>query len=261
MRTVTAFFQPTELGLVPHADARGPWAEDMMHGRLLAGLAAWAVEREHGDPSFVPARLTVDLYRSPKMEPAGVTTTVVRAGGRVRAVDAKVTVGGVDVARASTLWLKRSDPPADDAPHTAAWDAPDPDTCPVQFGGAFEVRAVDGQGFGALGPRRTWLRDTWSLVDGEPMTPFVRAALAADFASPLANSASRGLDYINADLSLHLGRLPDGEWIGLEVADRVAADGMSVAYARFHDQLGPIGWSTVCAVVNPRMTPTGPPST
>ena len=231
-----------------------------MHGRLLAGLAAWAVEREHGDEAFQPVRLTVDLYRSPAMDPTSVTTTVVRAGGRVRAVDANVTVGGVDVARASTLWLRGAEAPVDDAPHSEPWDAASPDSAPVQFGGAFEVRAVDGQGFGALGPRRTWLRDTWQLVAGEPMTPFVRAALAADFASPLANSASTGLDYINADLTLHLGRLPDGEWIGIEVADRVASGGVSVACCRFHDRTGPIGWSTVCAVLNARMAPSEVPT-
>lgn len=252
---MSAFFEPTERGLVPHPDARGPWAEDMMHGRLLAGLAAWAIERDHGEDAFVPVRLTVDLYRSPTMESAEVTTTVVRAGGRVRAIDAAVTVGGVDVARASTLWLKRADARADDAPHTEPWTATSPDDAPVQFGGPFEVRALDGQGFGSPGPRRTWLRDSWQLVAGDDPSPFVRAALAADFASPLANSASTGLEYINADLTLHLGRLPDGEWIGIEVADRVAGDGVSVAYCRFHDRTGPIGWSTVCAVLNPRMSP------
>jgi hypothetical protein len=85
----------------------------------------------------------------------------------------------------------------------------------------------------------------------------VRAALAADFASPIANSHTGGLDHINADLSLHLGRLPVGEWIGIDVAERVAADGVSVASCRFHDAGGPIGWSSVCAVLNPRMTPGG----
>ena len=75
---------------------------------------------------------------------------------------------------------------------------------------------VSGQGFGAPMPRRSWLRDTRALVEGEALSPFVRAALAADFASPVANSGSHGLDHINADLTLHLGRLPEGDWIGIE---------------------------------------------
>jgi len=89
------FFTATEAGLEPHPDARSPWAADMLHGRLLAGLAAWAIERDHGDPGLQPARLTVDLYRTPPMLPTTVATSLVRSGGRVRAVDAVVLVGGV----------------------------------------------------------------------------------------------------------------------------------------------------------------------
>jgi hypothetical protein len=69
----------------------------------------------------------------------------------------------------------------------------------------------------------------------------------------LANSGSDGLEYINADLALYIARLPEGEWIGLESADRVAADGVSVAHCRMHDETGPIGSSEVCAVLNPKM--------
>ena len=98
-----------------------------------------------------------------------------------------------------------------------------------------------------------WLRDRRALVAGEAFTPFVRAALCADFASPFANSGPDGLDYINADLTLHLGRLPVGEWIGLETNDRVAADGVSVAECRYFDRTGPIGFSSVCAVLTPGM--------
>jgi hypothetical protein len=163
-------------------------------------------------------------------------------------------VGGVEVARASTLWLRETDARRDEAPHSEGWDVPPPEDAPVEFGGAFEVRGIGGRAFGAPMPRRSWLRDTNELVAGEAMSPFVRAALAADFASPLANSHPSGLDFINADLTLHLGRQPEGEWIGIEAVDRVATNGVSVAYCRFHDTIGPIGWSTVCAVLNPRLS-------
>jgi len=56
--------------LVPGAHAQGPWSPGMLHGRLLAGLAALAIERDHGVEGFVPVRLTVDMFRSPSMEPA-----------------------------------------------------------------------------------------------------------------------------------------------------------------------------------------------
>jgi hypothetical protein len=246
-------------GLVPHPDARSPWAADMLHGRLLAGLAAWAIERDHGDPDLQPARLTVDMYRSPAMVATSVATTLVRSGGRVRVVDAMIDQGGVAVARASSLFLRRAEPPElDDAPVTPPWDAPAAEGLGPAFVPAdapFDVRSVTGEGFGAGGDvtRQVWLRDRRPLVPGHDLTPFVRAALASDFASPLANMSTEGLTYINADLTLHLARLPEGEWLGLSTGDRVVADGVSVAECPLHDARGPVGWSSVAAVLNPRM--------
>jgi hypothetical protein len=259
--TEDPFFAVTDEGLVPHPDARGPWAADMLHGRLLAGLAAWAVERDHGDPDLQPARLTVDMYKSPGMVTTGVTTTLVRSGGRVRVVDAAIDQGGVTVARASVLFLRRTEPPAlDDAPRTPPWTAPDPDGLGPTFMPAdvpFEIRSVEGEGFATPGgrPRRVWLRDRRPLVAGSALTPFVRAALASDFASPLANMSTEGLTYINADVSLDLARLPEGEWIGLATGERVVAGGVSVATCLVHDRSGPLGSCSVAAVRTPSMPP------
>ncbi|HEY8548287.1 MAG TPA: acyl-CoA thioesterase domain-containing protein [Acidimicrobiales bacterium] len=257
------FFTATDGGLLPHPDARSPWSPDMLHGRLLAGLAAWAVERDHHDPDLQPVRLTVDLYKSPTMEATTVATTLVRDGRRVRVVDAHLQVGGVEVARASTLFLRRADaaqlPAVDDAPRTPPWDTPPPDALPalpMPSGSVpFEVRAPEGSGFGAPSDvtRRVWMRENRPLVGGTDLSPFVRAALLADFASPLANMGTEGLSYINADLTLHLSRLPVGEWLGISTDDRVAADGVSVAQCPIHDTEGPVGWSSVSAVLTPAM--------
>jgi hypothetical protein len=255
-----AFFSATAGGLEPHPDARAPWSADMLHGRLLAGLAAWSIERDHGDDGFAPVRLTVDLYRAPAMQRTTVETTAVRSGGRVRVADALLHVGGVEVARASTLWLRRGEVPDGDeeVPVTPPWDAPPPVASTpegIRADPGFELAPAGGLGFGEVGsgPRRAWLRDRRELVAGVALTPFVRAALLADFASPFANAGPHGLDYINADMTLHLGRLPLGEWIGIESDDRVADEGVSVVQCRYYDEEGAIGWSSACAVLNPRM--------
>jgi hypothetical protein len=237
----------------------------MLHGRLLAGLAAWAIERDQDDPELQPARLTIDMYRSPAMRPTTVTTTLVRRGGRVRVLDATIDQGNVTVARASALFLRRAEPPPlDDAPITPPWTAPAPDDMGPMFMPAdipFDLRSIEGEGFGAPdGARRqVWLRDRRPLVPGQELTPFVRAALASDFASPLANMSTEGLAYINADITLHLARLPEGEWIGLATGNRVVSEGVSVAACPLHDRRGPIGSSSIAAVLTPRM-PTPPPS-
>jgi hypothetical protein len=255
---VEPFFVPSERGLLPGAKAVGPWATDMLHGRLLAGLAAWAIERDHGMDGFVPTRLTVDMFRNPPMEPAEVVTTLVRGGRRVRAMDALVRMGGKEVSRASALFLATGEDPVDDPVAVSPiWNAPPADelTADLDDDGSFDVVSPADRGFGTPGARQAWIRDRRQLILGVELTPFVRAALAADLASPLANFGAEGLDFINADLSLHLGRLPEGEWIGTETAHRVAASGVSVAVCTLHDHRGPIGASTVCAVRNPRMAP------
>jgi len=192
------------------------------------------------------------------MEPAEVVTTLVRGGRRVRAMDAVVRMGGTDVSRASALFLATGDDPEDHpVPVSPPWDAAPADELAIDMDDdeSFEVVSPADRGFGTPGVRQAWIRDRRQLVRGVELTPFVRAALAADLASPLANFGAEGLDYINADLTLYLGRLPEGEWIGTETAHRVAGDGVSVAVCTLHDHRGPIGTSTVCAVRNPRMAP------
>ena len=95
-----------------------------------------------------------------------------------------------------------------------------------------------------------WSRDNRPLVAGEPLTPLVRAALSADLPNPLANAGAEGLSFINADLTLFLARPPGSDWIGLEVADHLAADGLAIGTCTLYDLDGPIGWSSVCAVAN-----------
>jgi hypothetical protein len=90
------------------------------------------------------------------------------------------------------------------------------------------------------------------LIEGEPMTPFVRVALAADFASPFANSGDKGLAWINTDITLYLHRMPATEWIGFEVKNHGATDGVAIGECWLHDEQGPIGTSTVAALAQSR---------
>lgn len=258
-----AFLSPSGDGLVPAPHARSPWGTDMLHGRLLGGLLARAVEREHGEPWLHVARLTVDLFRSTPLVPVQVVTSRVRDGRRIRVVDATVLTADGPGARASAVLLRRGDQPAGAVPATPPWDVPGPDRlgpAPQRPGAArrvpWDTWLLDADGKPASGwnaghPRRAWLRETHELVAGEPLTPLVRAALAADFASPLAHAGTAGLQYINADYTLALSREPLGDAIGLESAGHLGQDGTAVGHCTMYDSSGPIGYCTVTALANP----------
>jgi hypothetical protein len=225
----------------------------MLHGRFLAGIAARAAEAAHGDDAFHPVRLTIDLLKAPPMEAIVTASERIRDGGRVRVVDVVSRSGGAEVSRARVLMLRTSDASIGPIWSPEPWDAPHPDELdpPVEFGGPdspWQFRVEPERGMGALAPKRMWLRDTWPLVAGEPLSPFVRVAMVADFASPLGNSGPGGLDLINADITLLIARLPRSEWIGFEVVAHEHEAGVAIAACSVHDLHGAVGTSSVAAV-------------
>ena len=83
-------------------------------------------------------------------------------------------------------------------------------------------------GFRELGPATVWMRMRQPLVAGEEPSPLQRLLAAADS----GNGVSATLDlaghlFINVDLTVHLIRLPVGEWVCLDaitVPERPASD-------------------------------------
>jgi hypothetical protein len=113
--------------------------------------------------------------------------------------------------------------------------------------GKWTVRPIVGT-MGTVGPRRLWMREVRDLVEGAPLTPFVRVAVAADFASPFANAGDQGLATSTATSLVSAS--PAGEGM-----DRLRG-GQSPRHRRrrdrrmllLYDQQGPIGTSTVAAL-------------
>jgi hypothetical protein len=253
------FFTVAGEELIPAPHARGPWAPDMMHGRLLGGLMARAIELEHADEHLHVARFTVDLFRRAGVVPLRVTTTRVRDGGRVRVVDARVTTSDSEVARASAVLLRRGPAPPGEVWGTPGWDAPEPGALgPPLTGTPFHLwlMTADDAATGVWETakrRRAWVREAHELVAGESVSPFVRVALAADLTSPLTLFGTAGLWYINADYTLTLGRLPAGDVIGFESGGQLSDDGVAVANSTLYDSAGPIGYCAVTAVAAQRL--------
>ena len=248
-------FRLTGEGLVPDPSSHAPWSTDMLHGRLIGGLAARAIEAAAGSRDRRVARLTVDLFRPAGMSPVAITTETVRTGRRIEVVDAVVFSEGNPVARATGVVLATGDDPPGSIwrPERSEWPDPGPAVEASDEGG-WLLRWVDG-GFGTAERTRVWTNDTVPLVDDEPMSPLVRAAVSSDLACPIANSSDDGLHYINADYTLAIARHPAGEWIGLEVAQQIASDGIAVASCTLVDTTGPFATSTGSSLTRPPMRP------
>jgi hypothetical protein len=244
-------FLPTRAGI-------GPWTATSLHGRLIIGLLGAEIERQYRTPDYMPARLTVDMYRLPDLSPVEVVTRVVKDGYRIKVVDAEFISGGESAGRATCQLLRRTENPPGVVWTPEPWDAPKPaDIAPPTdqrgaMGGMWQVRPIAGA-FGQVGmPRRLWMAEVRELVEGEPFTPFARVATAADFVSPFANSGDQGLGYINSDATVYLFREPVSEWIGFDVTNHGAEAGVSIAECRLYDEAGAIGSASCTALAQKR---------
>ncbi|WP_099021601.1 thioesterase family protein [Mycolicibacterium palauense] len=262
--SLTPFFVPDGDTFVPHEVAQGGWGPTL-GGQVVGGLLARAVEGRRADPELVPARLTVDILRRVATEPVTVDAEVLRVGRRMQAIDAVMTQRGETVARASALYLRGGEQPPETPWSTPVSIPPLPaeperfDTSVPMFIRAYG-RDPDHGGGGFEwqhdGPRYAWLREIRALVDGEEISPFVRAAMAVDVTASMTNFTTAGLGFINADYTLTLCRLPEGPYIGLAALTHCSAGGVATGTAALFDTVGQIGAGVTTSVSNPHFAGT-----
>jgi hypothetical protein len=255
--TTEAFFRQQGTAYLPTRKSVGPWSDTMLHGRVIIALLAHQIERNHGDAAMMPARLTVDMYRAPDFSPIEITTRIVRHGYRIKVIDAEFLSGGVSAGRATCQLLRKTENAPGNVWSPPNWNVPPPDAPTLRNDGVdapWEIRGITGA-FGSAERRRVWMRETRELVEGVPLTPWMRAALIADFASPCAHAGDLGLGYINTDVTQYLHRLPRGEWIGMETTNHQASDGIGVGECFIYDEAGSIGSCSVAALAQKMMPP------
>ena len=246
---------------LPQPCGRGPWNPKSLHGRVIIGLLGHALEATFGSADFIPARLTVDMYKLPGFDPIEVKTHLTRESGRLRMTEAEFISGGVSMAKATCQFLRVTEAPEGDVWGPGNWEAPLPETIAAPdphsgpMGRMWATRPVVG-GFGSPGKaRQTWMSEVREVVGGAPLTPFQRVAVACDFVSPFAHASASGLGYINTDVTLYLHRMPVGEWIGFEKTDHQATAGIAVGECRLYDREGPIGLGACAALGQRRLPP------
>jgi hypothetical protein len=264
--TPQALFQPLGDLFMPTELTRTGWVADAQHGGPPSALLARAVERVPAPAPMQEVRITFDLMRVVPMTPLAVRTEIAREGKRIQIVTASLLAEDKEVARATTLRIRRGDfelpaPPPDD------WELPTPpDTAPslrptdwptdmreltrYHLHGV-EIRSFDNS-FWTAGRGLSWIKLLYPVVAGEEPSPLVRAAAVAD----IGNGNSSVLDpaeylFVNPDVTLYLHRHPVGEWIGMDSIARQHATGIGIADTLLFDELGPVGRVTQAQLIEP----------
>lgn len=244
--------------LHPEPIASSGWSEDQMRGMAVSGALARATERVLsgvGIERVRPSRVTIDLFKPALMIPTIIETKIVRRGRRLCLIDATCIQAGAPVARSITLCLQGSGTPSG-----AVWSPdhdfapPPPELKPESDDLRLYFSEETGWTITSAAPASAVRRRSWHfgmpIVVGEIVTPFQMAVCVADVTNVVCNWGAGGLQFINADVTVALSRLPIELQFGLSAIDRSEADGISVGTAALFDRHGVFGTTTILGLAN-----------
>jgi hypothetical protein len=213
-----------------------------------------------GSEPLQAVRVTLDLVRPVPLGALSVSAETLRKGKSTALLAATLRAGEKELVRATGLFLRRTElalpplPRLEEPPRA-------PEECPAQnfpfflqsvgYHTAMESRVAKGR-FGE-GAMTLWMRMRHPLVPGEEPSPLQRVLIAADS----GNGVSFALDpkhwtFVNPDLTIHLHRLPEGEWVALDARTVVQPSGAGLAESLLHDRRGPLGRSLQSLMVEKR---------
>ena len=268
----TAFYAECGDLFVSTELTRGPWDGESQHAGPPSALIGREIARLDGigsgpDDRFV-VRVTFEILRPVPIAPLRVSAEVIRPGRRVELVDATLAdEAGEPLVRARAWRILRGDveiadglagadafgAPARAGRPTGEVGPPDPPGAlessaeffptghDVGYHSAMEYRFAAGA-FLEPGPATTWLRMRHPLVEGEEPDPLTRVLIAADTGNGISNTLDfRRYLFINVDLTVHLHRLPAGEWVCLDSLTVPERHGVGLTDTMLWDERGPLG--------------------
>jgi hypothetical protein len=266
-----SLFIPAADGRVtPTEHARGPWDPRALHGGAPAALIARAFERMQPGAELPIARLGFEFLKPIPFAELEVRTKIVRNGRRVQELTAELIAGDETIGRASALRIQAVPEGLPDPDRRRGQPGPEPvRAMPGPQQGEvvkFALNDTETSSLATTGMEMSWLTDPWSLgpgqvwmrlrqpiLPGEETTPLLRLVATADFGNGIsAELPFHEYLFINADLTVHLWRRPQGEWIGLDAKTVLMDGGIGTAESVLHDAHGPVGRAVQTLVVQPR---------
>jgi hypothetical protein len=241
---------------------RGPWDPGSQHAGPPAALLGRAIEQATPE-GWTVGRITFEILRPVPIAPLRTEVETLRPGRSVELVEAVLLDESGEPlvrARAWRLATREVEIPADLPQGPAAVPGVEHgkpgaffDTGQdVGYHTAMDYLFVEG-GFLELGPAVVWMRMRQPLVEGEEPSPLQRLLAAADS----GNGVSATLDlgryiFINVDLTVHVHRLPAGEWVCLDAITVPQPNGIGLSDTALHDERGPIGRALQTLLVRER---------
>jgi len=252
-----AFYAVDGEEATPSELTRGPWDPGSQHAGPPSALLARAMETCEAREGSRIARVTVEILAPIPIQRLRLSVRVARPGRSVELLEASLDGPDGEVMRArgwrvatgdiQADWEREEPPPGREGAEALEF-FPTGET--IGWHTAMEIVFARGR-FLEPGPATVWMRPRVALVDGEQISPLQRVLLAADG----GNGVSAPLDwadhiFINTDLTVHLLRPPEGDWVCLDSVTHV--DGLGMTDTALWDERGRIGRAAQTLLVRAR---------
>jgi hypothetical protein len=244
-------FHPTE-------HVGGAWETTEQHIAPALGLLAHVVDVDRDarrSDGLRLTRLSYDIWGTVPIERVETAVRVLRPGRTIELAEAELTHGGRRVATLRAWSMQPRDTAALEG--TSLSRIPSPDETPewepeTVWPGGFIAAARVRRQRSEPGRASFWVRSDEALVDDEPVSPTAHAARLLDIANGMAVRADpREVAFPNVDLTAHLYREPQGDWLGFDTTVSFGGDGLGLTSTVLHDVDGPVGTMAQMLTVRP----------
>ncbi|SPL72131.1 thioesterase family protein [Acinetobacter stercoris] len=238
--------------------AQGAWNPHEQHMAPASGLMCKELERFYPRENMRIGRISFDIFGLIHAGEFSIHTRVIRAGKTIELIESEMKTQGKTsiVARAWRMLTTDTssvagleDQTIQNPEHYPEWDG-----LKKCWSGGFiestETRADDTR---RNGKGIVWQTTNLEMVEGEQTSDFVRILGIVDTANGIVPRQNREFDWAfpNLDLQIHMHRLPQGKWLGLEAIQQYGSDGIGLTSAVLHDIYGPFGRSEQILTIRP----------
>jgi hypothetical protein len=228
--------------------AQGAWNEHEQHMAPATGIICAELDLFSPRDDVRIGRISLDILG---LIPAGefqVETRIIRPGKTIELIESVMSAQGKPCIQARTWRMITSDTsfiygledqPVQGPEHHPVWTAIK--TWPGGYIASLEARTSEQR----QGEGMVWLSNPYTMIENEKTSDFVRLMGMVDTANGVATRQAVPFKFAfpNLDLQIHLYRMPEGKWLGLQTVQQHGADGIGLTSSILHDIKGPFGRS------------------
>ncbi len=249
-----AYYQPTE-------HAQGAWNEHEQHMAPATGVITAELSQFLPQENMRIARISLDILGLIPLDDFIITTRCIRPGKTIELIESVMSSRGRDciIARAWRLMTQDTSSIAgleDKQAPNQPEDLPVWDDMKGWPGGFISSVRLVAEPDRRAGRGMVWITNDLEMVAGEPTKDLVHLLGMVDTANGVVPRLGLGLSeanwmFPNTDLQIHMHRIPEGKWLGIDAVQQYGADGIGVSSAVLHDVHGPFGRSEQILTIRP----------